>query len=183
MVRIPRDMLLGQWRSQGLPGWASRPPAHPEDQNEEENEENLRKNERIYRKIRRDWGNVFLSCPPGSESLATALFYQRVKRKRRDFHTRKMWMILKQLSIDVFFFLDDRSRRCCCIWKCKNYRFVVWALIVKCNSHASLSGLFSICSIHTRQLACNTLNFSVLIHVVLTFWKHQGNVDFKIKLL
>ena len=32
--------------------------AHPEDQNEEENKENLRKNERTYRKMRKDWGNV-----------------------------------------------------------------------------------------------------------------------------
>ena len=38
-----------QWRSRGLPDWAS-----PEDHNEEENEENMRKNERNYRKMRKD---------------------------------------------------------------------------------------------------------------------------------
>ena len=32
--------------------------AHPEDQNEEENKENLRKNERTYRKMRNNLGNV-----------------------------------------------------------------------------------------------------------------------------
>ena len=46
--------------------------AHPDDQNEEENEE-------IWGKIRDPtgkWGKIeemFLSCPPGSERLATAL--------------------------------------------------------------------------------------------------------------
>ena len=46
--------------------------AHPEVQNEEENEEKLRKNEGKYRKIRKI-EETFLSCPPGSERLATAL--------------------------------------------------------------------------------------------------------------
>ena len=34
--------------------------AHPEDQNEEENEKTLRKNERNYRKMRKNWGNVLI---------------------------------------------------------------------------------------------------------------------------
>ena len=54
-------------------GWA----AQPEAQNEEENEENLRKIEGNYKKYTGKLGNIeemFLSCPPRSERLATALF-------------------------------------------------------------------------------------------------------------
>ena len=45
---------------------------HLEDQIEEENEEKLRKNERKYRRMRKI-KEIFLSCPPGVESLATPL--------------------------------------------------------------------------------------------------------------
>ena len=60
-----------QWHSQSLPGWASRPPGRPK---------------WVRKFIRKDWGKIrehagkwgkieelFLSCPPGSERLATAL--------------------------------------------------------------------------------------------------------------
>ena len=68
-LRRPPFQHNMQWCSQGLSGWASCPPGRP---NEEENEEKLRKNERKYRKLRKI-EEMFLSCPPGSERLATAL--------------------------------------------------------------------------------------------------------------
>ena len=46
-----------QWRSQGLPGWASRPPGKPKWRRKWKK---MRKNERTYRKMRKDWGNVLI---------------------------------------------------------------------------------------------------------------------------
>ena len=59
-----------QWRSQGLPGWASRPPGRPKWGRK------WRKFEKKMRETTGKWGNIeeiFLSCPLGSERLATAL--------------------------------------------------------------------------------------------------------------
>ena len=72
-----RQWTKSQWRSQGLLGRASRPPAShhdPENQNEEENEEKLKKT-RENRPTGK-WGKIeeiFLTCPPRSEMLAIAL--------------------------------------------------------------------------------------------------------------
>ena len=58
-----------QWRSQGLPGWASRPPGRPK----------WGKWRKFWGKMRETmgkWGNIeeiFLSCPLRSERMATAL--------------------------------------------------------------------------------------------------------------
>ena len=43
-------------------------PAHPEPQIEEENEERLRKDERKFRRVRKNWGNVALLPTRGWES-------------------------------------------------------------------------------------------------------------------
>ena len=48
-------MGLLQWSIQPFSGAAR---AFLEDQNEEENEENLKTNEKTFRKMRNDWGNV-----------------------------------------------------------------------------------------------------------------------------
>ena len=57
-----------------LPGWTSRPGAHPEDQNVEvENEETLSENGRKYTATLGKIEKMFLSWPPGSGRLATAL--------------------------------------------------------------------------------------------------------------
>ena len=59
-----------QWHSQGLPGWASRPPGRPKWGE---------KMKEIWGKMREPtgkWGKIeemFLSCPPRSERLATGL--------------------------------------------------------------------------------------------------------------
>ena len=50
--------------------------AHPKDQNEEENEENLRQKMRETTGKSGKMEKMFFSCPPGSESLATALHIQ-----------------------------------------------------------------------------------------------------------
>ena len=77
-----RIMVLIQWRSQGLPGWASYPP---------------RMKTKMRKKMKKNWGKmrentwkrrkieeIFLSCPPGVERLATALswFELYVEKKR-----------------------------------------------------------------------------------------------------
>ena len=59
-----------QWRNQGLPGWASCPPGRPKWGRK------WRKFEQKMREPMGKWGRIeemFLSCPPESEGLATAL--------------------------------------------------------------------------------------------------------------
>ena len=59
-----------QWRSQGLPGWATRPPGSPKwGRRSWKNWGKMKKNTGKWGKIE----ETFLSCPPGSERLATAL--------------------------------------------------------------------------------------------------------------
>ena len=63
--------------------------AHPEDQNEEENSEKLRKNERKYRK-KRKIEEMFLSCPPESVRLATALVFRHQKWRQMHYHANAL---------------------------------------------------------------------------------------------
>ena len=69
-----------QWRSQGLPGWTSHPPGRPQWG---------KKMKKIWGKMREPtgkWGKIeemFFSCPPGSERLATALVRHPVSAKIR----------------------------------------------------------------------------------------------------
>ena len=69
-IMLELDYQCNQWRSQGLPGWATRPSGRPNWGRK------WRKIEEKCEKIEEKWGKMeemFLSCPPGSERLATAL--------------------------------------------------------------------------------------------------------------
>ena len=58
LSRNSQILILRQWRSQSLPGWASRPPGS---QNEEENEKSLRKSKKIDQNLRGKMRKVELS--------------------------------------------------------------------------------------------------------------------------
>ena len=70
-------MWSSQWRSQGLPGWATRPPEEPKwGRKLEKFEEKYEKN---YQNLRKKWGK-WNSCPPGTVRLATALDHQYLEK-------------------------------------------------------------------------------------------------------
>ena len=78
-----------QWRSQGLPEWASRSPGRPNWGRK------WRKIEEKWQKIQEwKWGKIeemFLSCPPGSKRLATALWIITFKKYPKHIFPNSKW--------------------------------------------------------------------------------------------
>ena len=67
---VPKEPQLASGIARAFPGGRA---AHPKDQNEEENEKKIKEK---LREATGKWGKIkeiILSCPPGSERLATAL--------------------------------------------------------------------------------------------------------------